>query len=408
MKKIILSTICGAICLTLVGCSSSSDGQALKDLNVQLDRMENTVNSINTSAVYEVTPSSYLYTRENDSEDLKGSRFTTLLFNSQNALTEHEQLKAQIAQSCATLKATLKDKYKLSKNQVKALKKLTEIVSGYSADIKNTDSGIKNSTNLINQNKYFDKFNVDNLNLGYTTLNNQMQSRIALFSNVLNTLEQIENTLSCSRIESEQNSNNTNKLNNQTQEQTSIQSLNQENNSTNKKNIDTYLAPTNPNVYYQNTNQTNGNYYNRNCNNSCYQNGYYGYNNGIYPYYNNGYMNGGFYNNGFNTGRNTDTYLPRMRNIDTYRPIVPPVNNGIADEIIVSNIDENMNISEDEQNNFEKKKKNTTDDLENLGAEQSETLEKTPIIIKKEVAKRQVIKFPTHNKPNSPVTSKKM
>ena len=307
MKKLVLSTVCGLMCLTLVGCSSSSQSKAITDLSSQLERMQNTVSSISTSEVYDVTPMSYNYLSSSNNSDVAG-RTNTLMQNSQNALSTHENLRNQINASCATLKATLGQKYNLTKNQKNAIKTLTSALSKYNTEISNKSAGIKNATQIIKKYKNYDNINADQLNVGYTALNNAMQERIALFSNVLSTIEQVESVLNNARQED---------TNSQTNTQTSGTA----------KNIDTYRpsgTTTEPQtVEYQNQIPANQNVnygYDQNYNYAGTNNGYW--NNG---YWNNGY---GYYrNNGLNPGRNTDTYLPRYRNIDTYRPIVRPMPN---------------------------------------------------------------------------------
>lgn len=307
MKKLVLSTVCGLMCLTLVGCSSSSQSKAITDLSSQLERMQNTVSSISTSEVYDVTPMSYNYLSSSNNSDVAG-RTSTLMQNSQNALATHEKLRNQINASCATLKATLGQKYNLTKNQKNAIKTLTSALSKYNTEISNKSVGIKNATQIIKKYKNYDNINADQLNVGYTALNNEMKERIALFSNVLSTIDQVESVLNSARQED---------TNSQTNTQTSGTA----------KNIDTYRpsgTTTEPQtVEYQNQIPANQNVnygYDQNYNYAGTTNGYW--NNG---YWNNGY---GYYrNNGLNPGRNTDTYLPRYRNIDTYRPIVRPMPN---------------------------------------------------------------------------------
>lgn len=305
MKKLVLSTVCGLMCLTLVGCSSSSQSKAITDLSSQLERMQNTVSSISTSEVYDVTPMSYNYLSSSNNSDVAG-RTSTLMQNSQNALATHENLRNQINASCATLKATLGQKYNLTKNQKNAIKTLTSALSKYNTEISNKSAGIKNATQIIKKYKNYDNINADQLNVGYTALNNEMKERIALFSNVLSTIDQVESVLNSARQED-------------TDSQTNTQT------SGTAKNIDTYRpsgTTTEPQtVEYQNQMPANQNVnygYDQNYN-------YAGTNNG---YWNNGY---GYYrNNGLNPGRNTDTYLPRYRNIDTYRPIRPAPNQNLG------------------------------------------------------------------------------
>ena len=354
MKKLVLSTICGLVCLTLVGCSSSSQSKAITDLSSQLERMQNTVSSISTSEVYDVTPMSYNYLSSSNNSDVAG-RTSTLMQNSQNALATHENLRNQINASCATLKATLGQKYNLTKNQKNAIKTLTSALSKYNTEISNKSAGIKNATQIIKKYKNYDNINADQLNVGYTALNNEMQERIALFSNVLSTIDQVESVLNSAR-----------------QEDTNSQTNTQTNGTA--KNIDTYRpsgTTTEPQtVEYQNQMPAN-----QNVNYGYDQNYNYAGTNG---YWNNGYWNNGYgyyRNNGLNPGRNTDTYLPRYRNIDTYRPIRPVPNQNLGTQngnVLPASTDiqtldneakvkevslQNENNSSSAENNFQSKNK---------------------------------------------------
>lgn len=342
MKKIIISSICGALALLMVGCGSNASPQTLKDLDMQVARMQSTVNKISSSAVYDVTPSNYLYTQPLSNENSQEGRLRALMTESQAAFAEHEALRQEISSRSATLKSTISDKYKLSSSKIKALKTLTSTISGYSTDISATSHPVKYATDYIKKYKSQQSLNGDNLNVGYTQLNNELEKRITYFENVLSTFDQVENILNSAREDSKkedskpltnQNSQNQTFQNQNTQNQTSQDNQNLDDSncvnntyirkSRRMRNIDTYV-----------TNPANG--LNNNCTNGVngYPNTYnYGVNNGFG--YGNGYgfpfgvSNGrgfnGFYNRAyspFNPGRNTDTYLPLRRNIDTYRPIV--------------------------------------------------------------------------------------
>ena len=56
MKKILLSLLCIFVAILMVGCSSSSDAKALKELENQLAKTESVVSSTSTSEVSEVSP----------------------------------------------------------------------------------------------------------------------------------------------------------------------------------------------------------------------------------------------------------------------------------------------------------------------------------------------------------------
>ena len=308
-KKIILSTICGGLALLMVGCSTSSSAQTTKDLSTQVERMQKTVTGISTSAVYDVTPSNYLYSQPYSETNTSESRLKALMTNSQSAFAEHEALRNEIMNRSATLKSALGQKYKLSNSKVKALKTLTSTISGYSSDITNTTHMIKSATGYIKRNKTNQNLSADNLNVGYTQLNNELEKRITYFKNVLSAFDQVESILNSSLSNEEKNSS----TETQTQQYTQDNNSNPAQTSRFTKNIDTYVTnPGNENV----VNQNNSTAYNQ-----AYR--YNGYGNNGYGY--NGYGYNRFYGYGrgfspFNPSRNTDTYLPTRRNIDTYRP----------------------------------------------------------------------------------------
>ncbi len=366
-KKLILSSVCGVLALVMVGCSSNSSAQAAKDLNSQLDRMQKTMSSISSSAIYDVTPSNYLYGQPMSNENNSTNRLKALMTESQFAFAEHEALRQEINSRCSTLKSALTNKYKLSTNKVKALKTLTSAMSGQINDINNTTYRVRNATGLIKRSKDLTNVNSDGLNVGYTQLNNELEKRVVFFKNVLATFDQVEAILSdAENVDkaADKTSNNDENTSNQTQNDSSS--------SENKKNIDTYGG----NAYNGTAGSPNVNY--AGYNNGCYGNGcnggvnnYYGngigyYGNGINGYgmgygvngYGvNGYGMNGYGMNGFGTGygfnrayspfnrgRNTDTYLPLRRNIDTYRPIVPE----IVDNGAVVATNENVNINEND------------------------------------------------------------
>jgi hypothetical protein len=358
MKKLVLSSICGVLALVMVGCGSNGSAQTTKDLSNQVNRLQNTVTNISTSAIYDVTPTNYLYNQPLSNDDTSSSRLRVLMTDSQSAFAEHEALRQEIMNRSATLKSALGQKYKFSNNKIKALKTITSTLSGYNTDITGTTHKVSNATNLIKRSKNLNSFDSDTLNVGYTKLNNELENRITFFKNVLSAFDQVEAILrEGSVIENNSEQNNAQTDNNTNQEGTT---------QSRRKNIDTFGN----NRYFNGTNNQ------PNCTNDCnnninnianngmngnfnYANGYnyngvngYGYNNGIG--YNGMYNNAGFYGYGFNRpfspfnfGRNTDTYLPVRRNIDTYRPIAP-IENNIVEASADMSISENVDKIEDE------------------------------------------------------------
>ena len=350
MKKLILSSICGVLALVMVGCGSNGSAQTTKDLSNQVNRLQNTVTNISTSAIYDVTPTNYLYNQPLSNDDTSSSRLRVLMTDSQSAFAEHEALRQEIMNRSATLKSALGQKYKFSNNKIKALKTITSTLSGYNTDITGTTHKVNNATNLIKRAKNLNSFDSDSLNVGYTKLNNELENRITFFKNVLSAFDQAEAILREGRVDEENNSQPNTISSEQTTQQNATQSR--------RKNIDTFGNAR----YFNGTNnqQNCNNCENENTNNNInsnvnYANGYnyngvngYGFNNGIG--YNNGYYGYGFNRpfSPFNYGRNTDTYLPLRRNIDTYRPIAPVENGNTIEASAEMNISENVDERENE------------------------------------------------------------
>ncbi len=316
MKKIILSSIAGIAALVLVGCGSSSQDNAIKNLSSQLDRVTNTVGSMTTSQYATLAPTSYNvndYTKSNNQYGYVGSQISKM----QASAYEQESLQDLLLTKSATLKAELNQKLKLNKEQIKALNGLTNSISKYATNLNSTKSDINNSVKMIRKNSCN---NCQNEQIGayYQSLNNHLDARLCYFRNLLNTMDQIENIIGCPNCNKTQNQNETN------------------------------------NVIQENTNQTPI------VDNQPIVNNVNGYNNG----YNNGYYNNGYYNNGynynrtFNPSRNTDTYRPGIRNIDTYRanPNQNPVGNGYNYRYNANNIPVNNIQTQEEINQKDMKK----------------------------------------------------
>ena len=373
MKKIILASVGVILALGLTGCSSNSASQSVKNLNAQLDRVDNAVVSSVSDDTSEISNSSTSSTTSN---------LNYLRNKAYNDMLEERYLKDEILSLSSYLKSNQNTKYKLAKSDTNALKSLTSDLSKYSTYLNDSKSTVKTYVKKI---KNQSRTDVEHVSSSYQALSNIMNERKAYLNNLLNTMNEIADILCSNDVissqDNEQNDTNNieqNELNSRNYQTQDYNSYNNQyytpnhfarqpqgidynvnrqrtvNNSENKnqtenkrkgftKNIDTYNSQ---NVGEENSNNnndtninnsTNDNIKNNNINsnqtNRPINNGYpYQYNNnGNYygnPYYNNPYNNG--YNNyynpnfryirrGFNPGRNTDTYYPLNRNIDTYR-----------------------------------------------------------------------------------------
>lgn len=376
MKKIILASVGVILALGMTGCSSNSASQSVKNLNAQLDRVDNAVVSSVSDDTSEISNSNNTASTDN---------LNYLRNKAYNDMLEERYLKDEILSLSSFLKSNQNTKYKLAKSDINALKSLTSDLSKYSTYLNDSKSTVKTYVKKI---KNQSRTDAEHVSSSYQALSNVMNERKAYLNNLLDTMNEIADIL-CSKDvissqDSEQNDTNNieqNELNSnnyQTQDYNSynnqyytpnrytnqpqgidyninrqrpVRNSESEDNQTKNnrkgltKNIDTYNtqnvnddnsnnnSDTSVNNSTTNNTENNNNLNRNNQINRPINNGYpYQYNNydSYYgnPYYNNPYYNG--YNNyynpnfrynrrGFNPNRNTDTYYPLNRNIDTYR-----------------------------------------------------------------------------------------
>lgn len=373
MKKIILCSICSLVALTMVGCSGSSTDSAIKDLNNQLSRVENSITEINKQDLSALQLSTYYSngcTNNFNNGCYISQRNNTLSPNSQfllnakskvaNDLNLQNNLTDLINDNIDNIQNIIKNnKTKYNKNQVKAIKSLVGQLSSTISKVNVSKDEVNAGLKTIRYNQNVNHTSLDQLNAGYNSVSNVLETRKAYFYNILNTLSQIQaiigNNASCDNCDNTQN---------QTIPET--QQDNQQNSNTPKRNIN---IPDDFNANKQNVNNlppriidnTNGNFANNPYYNSYNFNGYYGNNYGYNGY---GMYGNGFYRNTMiNPSRNTDTYRPFRINIDTYR-INPNsgLNNGVYGGNMVApasitNEDETINTIETQDKNPDIRKK---------------------------------------------------
>lgn len=342
MKKIILCALCSTVALALVGCSGNSTSSAVKDLNRQLEHVESSISTIskqdlsslnfstnnNTPAYYGVGYNNYSI-KQNNLQNSNSNMLLSARSKVSNDIKIQSQISNDINKRIENIQASLKNnKTKYSKNQIKAIKSLSGQLGNYASKLNDSKNETKTALKIINYSQNVNHMSIDQLNAGYNSISNTLETRKAYYYNILNTLSQIENIVSsCDDCNNEYSNDEGN-----TQEQTE----NNNDNTSPRRNIN---IPDNFNANKNLNNTTNqlpprvidntNNYYNQ----YPYYNNAYGYYNG---YYGNGYgMNGyginGYYN-GMNPSRNTDTYRPYRINIDTYR--ITPNNNAIQNNRI--------------------------------------------------------------------------
>ena len=294
MKKIILSVFCFLVCLIMVGCSSNSDTQALKNLNSQLDRVTEIVSSTSTSEVSEVSPSfSQSYTNTT-------YQLPRLRENAYQNMIQEEELRQNVLSLSAYLKGNQTKQYKLGKNKANALNDLSSNLSKYASYLNSTKENIKNSVYKIKKSTRIQSLDIEQAKAAYIELGNNMNERLSYLSNLYNTLSEISYMLDNSLSENKNTQNKTTEdtsilnYNNYSNDQNISAITNNENNKS--SNIDTFnnTAIKNNNSQYLQNQYLNNNNYND------------------YNYWHRR-------NNNFNPNRNTDTFYPKYRNIDTFR-----------------------------------------------------------------------------------------
>ena len=347
MKKIVILTICLLLSISLCGCSSTTDTQAFEKLNTELDNVSSIVSSTNTSEVAEV--SSYL---SNNSS----SHISLVRENAYYNMTDEDQLRQAVLELNSILKSSTRNKYKLGQKNASAIVELANTLKSNTAKLSDTKKDVKTYVNRIKRFSNVNTINYPQMMSAYNALNSLMNERQTYLINIYATLQEIDNILSENLVQTTDNQNDVNTLdenatqypnstsqniyydysnsnysendsinqslinNNQSNTRNNNQNLQTSKRSNKSNNIDTYKngktnnqesnttinqSGVNENTNYQYSNTQYGN------------NGYNNYNNG---YNNLGYGNGAYNRNGrINPNRNTDTFYPTRSNIDTYR-----------------------------------------------------------------------------------------
>lgn len=389
MKKILLSLLCIFVAILMVGCSSSSDAKALKELENQLAKTESVVSSTSTSEVSEVSPKLNYSSEENQINNLRNRAYNDMLLE--------ENLRQDVLSLSAYLKdSQINNKYKLAKKAAASLNELTNNLEKYTNYLHDTKGDVKSSVKRIKKYTSVNSVSPSQAISGYTSLANTMMERNAYMHNILVTLEEITNLLNNnitkqsnqnnnqinqgqtgnysnynydykpnylgqnSNIENENNLINNNNFdyntNNQNNNLTNYNGINKNNSQTNnqndeidtkkhkpfiKKNIDSY----NP---YSKENLTDKN---QNIDNTTSENNI---KNDGYNYMPN--PKSGNYNyryNRINPNRNTDSYRAYFSNIDTYRYFPNRYNRNLTTPVSCNKEDkqeENQSKSENNKN----------------------------------------------------------
>ena len=190
MKKIILSSACLLLALTMTGCANSSSSQSVKNLNSQLSNVENVVTTTDTNNMTgEVGSSSDYYNEEpeNKLNQLRNRVYSSIL--------EEKYLKDQIMTLSGILKSSQNTKYKLAKSDSNAINSLSNDLKKYTVCLEESRSEVKSYVSKIKKQARSNNVNNQEIASLYQSLDNVMNERKAYLSNLLNTINEIATIL---------------------------------------------------------------------------------------------------------------------------------------------------------------------------------------------------------------------
>ena len=248
MKKIIISSVCMIMALTMTGCASNNETQALENVNAQVNKVYSVVNSTGMNETSEVSPAGTYNdnTANNQLSSLRGRSYQNMI--------EEDYLRQEALELCNCLKDASANKYKLGKQNVAALKSLTVDLDKYATLLEETKPEVKDQVKAIKKHTQFKSLDMQQATSSYNSLNNVMTERRAYLDNLINTMNEIEKILQNSQVEDGSNTKNITQNSN-------ITDTNQINNSENL--IDGENDITDDNSTNQDVNQENTNYSHR-------------------------------------------------------------------------------------------------------------------------------------------------
>ena len=190
MKKIILSSACLLLALTMTGCANSSSSQSVKNLNSQLSNVENVVTTTDTNNMTsEVGSSSDYYNEEPE------NKLNQLRNRAYNSMLEEKYLKDQIITLSGILKSSQNTKYKIAKSDSNAINSLSNDLKKYTACLEESRSEVKSYVSKIKKQARSNNVNNQEIASLYQSLDNVMNERKAYLSNLLNTMNEIATIL---------------------------------------------------------------------------------------------------------------------------------------------------------------------------------------------------------------------
>lgn len=303
MKKFILTSLALGSCLMLASCGSSSDEAAIQGLNNQLDRLSNVVTNSAVISANDLSLSNY----NNQNGDL--SRLNGIYQKTNIAVSKQNDLREKILEKTAIVKKRLSENEISLAENLNAVKELTNSISKYTTKLANTNNEYRKTSKSISRMKNNTNTLTVDLNSKYAKLSSCAETRSCYLTNLLNTLDEIENILGYTSTE--QNQEPTQQLYDSTGKWIKNGYVSNGNcYNCNNEMINDVVRDENGIIVNPNYNQ----FPERNFN---IPNGEFMPNNmPANQYY---YNNYGQYPNSFNPNRNTDTFAPNYTNIDTYR-----------------------------------------------------------------------------------------
>lgn len=332
MKKFLITLSCLLICVVLVGCSATNSSATITSLCNQLDSTSNTISNLETINPSDLSLSNLDAT---NSINLNNLEYT------QQSIMNEEYYKINILNKIAKIKNCISNESELSKTQISAIKELTNGLSRYTNSINYSQKDFENDIKSIKSLKKNYNKNIEKINAKIGSVCCYSNARTSYYENILNLLEQLEESLPIKNCLNDENT--YNKPLNLKEDNLSESSL--------FKNIDTYQTKdeaTDTNCedcdnqpseqhsdaytkYYQQPNIRNIDTYapqTRNIDsfgfnrmngfggfNGFYGNGMgYGYNNGYLGYYPNNFYNNGIYGYNSNNINRISTNQPVAQN----------------------------------------------------------------------------------------------
>lgn len=334
MKKFLITISCLLLCVVLAGCSATSSSATITSLCNQLDSTSNCISNLETINPSDLSLSS-LNTTQTNSININNLEYT------QQSIMNEEYYKISILNKIAKIKNCISNESKLSKTQISAIKELTNGLSRYTNSINYSQKDFEDEIKSIKSLKKNYNKNIEKINAKIGSVCCYSNARTSYYENILNILEQLEETLPTKNCLNDDSDNN--KLLNSNEDKTLESSLFRnidtyqttdkttgsncedfDNNTVEKhsdaytkyyqqpniRNIDTY-APQTRNIDSFGFNRMNG----FGGFNGFYGNGMgYGYNNGYLGYYPNNFYNNGIYGYNSNNINRINTNQPVAQN----------------------------------------------------------------------------------------------